>query len=409
MPDWIQTLGTADLLQLRLMVEELCCDLCRFEHMAGGTAPEAVRIDREVFLGPDSFADVRVRAPGRAPYFVEVKLGYPSEILVRHLRRKYNSETIAAAGVDRIVLVVDLLGRAQWPATLAQLRSALGSSIQLDVWDETALMTRIRECFGVQVGGLTPPQLMEARMAIDHAKGQYAFGHPDGNYSHAPLNAQLLWHFAYWKLRRLKEATGPDARQILPPGLYRNVAVLLADMCSFSSYMRDTSDPALVRDSLTAFYSRARYQIINNGGMLYQFVGDEVIGLFGIPDSCEDCASVALDTAHSLLSIGASGAKHWQRHLDRVQPSAGLHIGIAVGDLQIVSLRPFSRTHIGALGDCINLAARLMALAGEGEIVATTGVHRQLPEADQQRFVRADAVDLKNVGKIQAWRLPATA
>jgi class 3 adenylate cyclase len=250
---------------------------------------------------------------------------------------------------------------------------------------------------------------MEARTAIDHAKGQYAFDYTASEYDHSPLHAQLLWHFAYWKLRRLREARGGDPRQILPPGQYRNVAVLLADMCSFSSYMRDTSDPALVRDSLTAFYSRARYQIINNGGMLYQFVGDEVIGLFGIPDSCEDCASVALETAHSLLSIGQSVALHWQRHLDRVQPSAGLHIGIAVGDLQIVSLRPFSRTHIGALGDCINLAARLMSLAGQNEIVATTGVHRQLREADQQRFVRADAVELKNVGKIQAWKLPALA
>jgi hypothetical protein len=47
--------------------------------------------------------------------------------------------------------------------------------------------------------------------------------------------------------------------------------VLLADLCSFSSYIRDTGDAEVVRESLTAFYSKARYQIINNGGMLYQF------------------------------------------------------------------------------------------------------------------------------------------
>jgi adenylate cyclase len=45
--------------------------------------------------------------------------------------------------------------------------------------------------------------------------------------------------------------------------------VLLADLCSFSSYVRDTADETIVRESLTAFYSKARYQIINSGGMLF--------------------------------------------------------------------------------------------------------------------------------------------
>ena len=402
----VAALDSADLLQLRLIMEELCCDLCRFEHMAHGAAPESVRIDREVYLGvPDQFADVRVRAPGRSPYIVEVKLGYPDDVLVRHLCRKYGGDS--AAGADSIILVVDTIGRTDWPATLAKVRGSLRPGLRLDVWDEPILVKRIHECFGVDVRSFKAPDLMQARMAIDHAKGRYAFNRVDADYEHSPLHAQLLWHFAYWRVRQLQETRGADARRMLPPGEYRNVAVVLADLCSFSSYMRDTNDPRLVRDSLTAFYSRARYQIINNGGMLYQFVGDEVIGLFGIPDAGPDVASVALDTARQLLSIGASVAQHWQRHLDRVQPSAGLHIGIAVGDLQIVSLRPFSRTHIGALGDCINLAARLMARAGQGEIVATNSFHRQLNDEEQRSFVRAEPVELRNVGKIQAWKLPA--
>jgi hypothetical protein len=52
--------------QLRLLLEELCCDLCRFEHARSeGIAPGLVEIDREVYMGsPGAFADIRVRAPG---------------------------------------------------------------------------------------------------------------------------------------------------------------------------------------------------------------------------------------------------------------------------------------------------------------------------------------------------------
>ena len=53
---------------LRLFVEEICCELCRFQHVVeDGISPEAVQINREVRLdAPNEFADIQVRAPGIA-------------------------------------------------------------------------------------------------------------------------------------------------------------------------------------------------------------------------------------------------------------------------------------------------------------------------------------------------------
>jgi class 3 adenylate cyclase len=167
--------------------------------------------------------------------------------------------------------------------------------------------------------------------------------------------------------------------------------VLLADLCSFSSYIRDTGDAEVVRESLTAFYSKARYQIINNGGMLYQFAGDEVIGLFGIPDHPDTFTDAVLDTARALCRIGESVTQHWQRRIDRMQIAAGLHVGVALGDLQIVSLRPFSRLHVGAIGDCINVASRLLGLAGPGEVVLSNAFHQKLEKHDTNHFLRLGA------------------
>ena len=405
------TAGNLD--ELRLLLEELCCDLCRFEHVIrDGLAPEAVRIDREYWLGtPGAFADIRVAPAGQPPYFVEVKYGYTNEMLVRHLARKYASAaTTDAAAAKKIVLVIDRGSRAGWERLQQELTSQLHEGLLLEVWDETRLLSLLAERFGVGIHGITAEDLLDVRQVIDRAKGFHAFGGSSlAEYDHDPLKADLLWHFGFWRLKQLRSTGRSTPRDILPPGQYPAVAVLLADLCSFSSYVRDTSDADIVRESLTAFYSKARYQIINSGGMLYQFAGDEAIGFFGMPDHAEGFTDAVLDTARALCRIGESVSQHWQRRIDRVQNAAGLHVGVALGDLQIVSLRPFSRLHIGAIGDCINVASRLLALAGPSEIVLSNAFHQRLDEDNQTRCSEIEPVDARNLGRIRAWKLSSAA
>ena len=395
--------------EFRLLLEELCCDLCRFEHVIkDGLAPEAVRIDREYWLGAHgAFADIRVAPAGQPPYFVEVKYGYTNDGLVRHLARKYESpSTTNAAAANKVVLVVDRAPRSGWALVEQELAFRLHPGIALEVWDEERLVTLIAERFGVSIPRITTENLLDVRQAIDRSKGFHAFGGPSiAEYEHDPLKADLLWHFGFWRLKQLRSTGRSTPRDILPPGPYQAVAVLLADLCSFSSYVKDTSDAEIVRESLTAFYSKARYQIINSGGMLYQFAGDEVIGLFGIPDQHRGFADAVLDTARALCRIGESVTQHWQRRIDRVQDAAGLHVGVALGDLQIVSLRPFSRLHVGAIGDCINVASRLLTFAGPHEVVLSNAFYRRLEEPGQARCTEIEPVDARNVGRIRAWKL----
>jgi class 3 adenylate cyclase len=258
----------------------------------------------------------------------------------------------------------------------------------------------------VEIEDITPETLVDVRRVIDRAKACFAFGDgPLVDDEHNALKAELVWHFGFWRLRQLRLAGRASPTEILPPGMYRGVAVLLADLCSFSSYVRDTAAPEIICDSLTSFYSRSRYQIINAGGMLYQFVGDQVIGFFGIPDRPERFVQDALETAENLVSIGNSVSQHWQRRIDRVQPAGGVHVGLAIGDVQVVPLRPFSRTEIGGIADCINMAARLMAAAGPGEVVVSNGFHQALDEASQARFDMLEPLEARNVGRINAWKL----
>ena len=86
----------------------------------------------------------------------------------------------------------------------------------------------------------------------------------------------------------------------------------------------------------------------------------------------------------------------------------GSHIGVALGDLQLLSLRPFSRTPVGAIGDVINIAARLSTFAKPGQVVVSNLVYRKLSD-DSQRFLReTEPVEAKNVGNIKAWMYDGT-
>lgn len=387
---------------IRLFLEDICCELCRFREIArDGVEAEQVRIDREVCLGPTAFADIRVRVGAELPYYVEVKYGYPLEVACRHVARKYGGGGVQAS---KLIVVVDT---DQVEKAEAQLGAAV--PLPVEVWNVDKLLGEVDRRFGIHINSITASNLVDVRNEVDRAKGFLAFGGESlATYRNGELQAYLLWHFGFWRLRELR-AQGLQAADVLAPGKYEKVVVLLADLCSFSSFVRDTSDYAVVRHSLTSFYTKARYQVINRGGMLVQFVGDEVVAFFGLPDRREDYQQDALQTARALLDIGNAIAEEWQRSIDRVQTSGGVHVGMAIGEIEVFPQRPFSHTHMGQVGDAINLAARLMATAGPGEIVMSNLLYREIEDTPFGPFLEQEPLEAKNVGRVKAWKysLPA--
>jgi adenylate cyclase len=390
--------------QLRLFLEEICCEICRFQVVGHqDTGAEEVEVSREVDLGvPGAFADVVVRSPTRPPFFVEVKYGYASDRMVDHFVRKYSRPSPTVPDADRVIVVVDSAGRSDFEQLTARLRKETRKELALEFWDEARLQELVTQCFGVKLGALTPEGLFELRNSIDDIKWKWAFGE---RHVESPLKASLLWHFGYSRLLQLRKIHHLAPEQILPPRRFRNAVVLLADLSSFSSFVRDTRDDEVMRNALTTFYSNSRYAVINSGGMMCQFVGDEVLALFGVPDVQDNYAKRALDCARWLLQIGSSVSNRWQREIDRVQPSGGVHIGMAIGDIQSVMYRPFCRSHIGIVGDAVNLAARLLAQAATNEIVVANAYFQTLSDHEQTGFQEMEPLEAKNVGLIKAWKL----
>lgn len=393
--------------ELRLFVEQICCDLFRFLHAAEFAVDhDQIRIEQEIWMGKlGVHADLFVHAPNTAPYFVEVKWRYSIDRIVESLARKFGPTVPPEylRGARRVVLVCDDALDDDWAGLMARVRPVVRPDLEIEVWNEAHLLRLVREQFGVPTRDLAAHERIALREAIDLAKARHAFGGADTTLD--ALESSLLWHFGFWKLRALMRANGGDRRAILEPGRYERVIAVMADLTAFSAYVRDTRDDRIIRDCLTAFYAKSRTQILSNGGMCYQFLGDAVIGLFGVPDgTTPETFADAMRCAELLVQIGNSVSNEWQRRIDHIQDGRGVHLGMAVGSMNFMSLRPFSRVHMGAIGESINLAARLMHHAASGEVVISNSLYQQLPRELQRGFTDIPAVEARNMGRIKAWR-----
>ena len=270
-------------IELRLFMEDLCCDVCRFDHLENGIAPEHIHIRQDVDLGlSDSFADIHITVPGLPSYFVEVKLDQDADDIVDRMIRKYGKLTPVSEHAGKVILVA---ATPDGDATFeASVRAGIHPNLALEIWPPALLREKLLRHFREEITGFERDELIRMRAAVERTKGVFAFGE---QYNGSSVEAMLMWHFGCWTVQCARMAGeqkhGSIADTLVHTGLYEDVAVLVVDISGFSAYVRDTRDDSIVQTALTSFYTKARRAVINRGGMLSQFVGDSVVAVFGVP------------------------------------------------------------------------------------------------------------------------------
>jgi len=120
---------------------------------------------------------------------------------------------------------------------------------------------------------------------------------------------------------------------------------------------------AAFRQVLDRFYDTAAEVVIANEGSIDKFVGDELVALFMPMLAGEQHAARALDAARALLRATGHGdpGGPW------ISLGAGVHSGIA----WIGAVGEGSHSQITAVGDNVNITARLASAVAAGEILVT--------------------------------------
>lgn len=145
-----------------------------------------------------------------------------------------------------------------------------------------------------------------------------------------------------------------------------------------STRMAESMAPSAFRELLDRFYATAFEVLVDHDAFVDKFVGDEVIGIF-LPAMTEGHhARAALDAALDLLrATGHGGSDPW----------VPVGIGVNAGVAYVGAVGTDEHVEFTALGDPVNVAARLATAAGGGEILATTEAIRSAswPDEDLER------------------------
>lgn len=112
------------------------------------------------------------------------------------------------------------------------------------------------------------------------------------------------------------------------------------------------------------FYATATKVVFDHEGAIDKFIGDELVAMFYPLLSGEGHAEHAIEAALTLLR--ATG------HEDAGGPWVPIGAGVHTGMAWVGAVGEGSQTELTALGDTVNIAARLASAAGGGQVLVTT-------------------------------------
>jgi adenylate cyclase len=165
-------------------------------------------------------------------------------------------------------------------------------------------------------------------------------------------------------------------------------SLLFADIRG-STALAESMSASAFRLLMDRFYATATEVLVDHDAIVDKFVGDEVIGIF-IPALTDgNHAAQAIDAGLDLLRETG--------HRDDA-PWAPTGIGINTGIAFVGVVGTADHVEFTALGDIVNVTARLASAVGRGEILLTDAAARAAGVADSDGQRRALALRGKTNG-----------
>lgn len=152
----------------------------------------------------------------------------------------------------------------------------------------------------------------------------------------------------------------------------REIAAVMCDLRGFTAFAA-RSAPDVVVDLLEDFYQRAGAIAAAHDATVKDHAGDGLLILVGAPDPVAQPGTVAARIGLKLMAAFRTQAG------DGTLP--GLGIGIASGTATVGALRGAGRLEYVAIGEPVNLAARLCDHAADGEVLCDAATAAQLDAA----------------------------
>ena len=173
--------------------------------------------------------------------------------------------------------------------------------------------------------------------------------------------ARLLWHGPMRDNPLLCKACFGHLSQ-RGGGAELEISVVFADIRG-STGLAERTSATRFRGLIQSYYRSAAVAIDDNGGIVDKFLGDGVMALFIPVISGENHAARAIMGGRAILAA----VEHDGLARKGLMVGAGAHTGEAF----VGVVGSDEKTDFTALGDTVNIAARLGGLAGPGELLVS--------------------------------------
>lgn len=142
----------------------------------------------------------------------------------------------------------------------------------------------------------------------------------------------------------------------------RELTLFFSDIASFTT-LCESWPPDLLAQRLDAYFERMTSSLLAHGATVDKFIGDAIMAFWGAPKPTENHAVVACRAALACQSALQELFAGWERD----GASARLHtrIGLHTGEALVGNFGYEARLSYTAVGDNVNLAARLEGLNKE--------------------------------------------
>lgn len=149
-----------------------------------------------------------------------------------------------------------------------------------------------------------------------------------------------------------------------------NATVLFCDLSGFTRFC-ERHAPERVGHLLNLYLGSMTEIVFNHGGTIDKYIGDAIMCIFGAPFMNPDdplrAVRCAMDMRRTFRRMREAG------ELGNDYTELDVHIGVNTGKVVAGTVGSSARMEYTALGDTVNLAARLESVAKRGQIVIGPG------------------------------------
>lgn len=154
----------------------------------------------------------------------------------------------------------------------------------------------------------------------------------------------------------------------------QQLTLFFSDIVDFTG-MTEKLEPEQLATFLMEYFSEMNRLCVRWGGTLDQFIGDAIVIFFGAPKSrdaqadAQNAVGMALEMQDRLQALRVKWAE------DGLSPPVHVRMGLATGYATVGNFGSDSRLHYTAIGNVVNAAARIQALAAPDSVLIDADTH----------------------------------